>query len=440
MALFTSINDGTFPTLSDLDVVRLIGSSFESELRWLKEAIPTVESSKGTTAGALGNGRLTPSSALYGTDYPEVNRTLVSMLAVKWLMTGDYQTFTCCQNLSTKLKPESFQRLRDLLVESCPVPETIYALLVAIVVNDLGKNEDQARLVTNITGQTYQNHDDVVHAAANEHFFPSIESMEPDLRADILLGLELGSRLNIAQFAQAECVAASLEGVLIMNGRNRAFALKLMEVILDVSGASGHIDSCCAAQMTEPVFQTYLTIHETLLNIIEKRITPQEGYDCIFLARHRLLRDAGFQKELSTQDPADRALLRLLTMGRVVDRDRADCFVKAFEDLAPDTKQNVVDLLNVNGVDGQAAIIFFYAPALISEALKNTDGPEHEVQVLGALMRLLTRIHDREKARLHRQESNIRTINLSFAQETIRSEEFSKNPKCLDSIPIPPNI
>ncbi|KAL2004482.1 hypothetical protein VTN00DRAFT_3484 [Thermoascus crustaceus] len=208
MALFTSLNDGVFPTLSDLDAVRLIGSSFESELRWLKNATPTVESSKSAPIGALGSNRLTPSYALYGSEYTEVNRNLVSMLAVKWLMAGDYQTFTCCQNPLAKLKPESFQRLHALLVEICPDPEAIYALLVAIVVNDVGKNEDLARLVTNITGQTFQNHDDVVYAAAGEHFFPSIGAIEPTLRSDLLLGLELGSRFNTAQFAQAECVTA----------------------------------------------------------------------------------------------------------------------------------------------------------------------------------------------------------------------------------------
>lgn len=198
MTLPASIADGVFCALSDLDAVRLIGSAFEPELSWLKNATPTVESSKNSPVGALGSTHSTPSDALYGTDYPEVNRTLVSRLAVKWLMAGDYQTFTCCQNPSTKLKQVSFQRLHALLVETCPDPESIYALLVAIVVNDVGKNDNLASLVTDRTSQVFRNHDHVVYTAANKRFFPSIEALEPTLRSDLLLGLELGSRLNIA--------------------------------------------------------------------------------------------------------------------------------------------------------------------------------------------------------------------------------------------------
>lgn len=437
MTLFASLADGVFPTLSDLDAVRLIGSSFESELRWLKNATPTVESSTSTLLGALGSDRLTPSCALYGIEYTEVNRTLVSVLAVKWLLGGDYQTFTCCQSPWTKLTPESFQRLRALLADSCPNPEATHALLVAIVINDLGKNEDLARLVTSITGKTFQNHDDVVYAAAAAHLLPSIEAMEPSLQSDLLLGLELGSRLNIGQFAQAECVIASLEGILIMRGRSRAFALKFMEVILDVSGAGGHVNTCCATQMTEPVFQTYLTTHRTLLNMIEKRMTPKQAYDCLLLSRKGMLEEAGFRKELSINDPADRALLRLLTMGRVVETERAIYFVEAFEDLAPETRQSVVDALDVDGIDGQASIVFTYAPALISEALKNTEGT-HQALVLGALMRLFARIHENEKAYRHRQQSNIREVNLSFAQEAVQSDAFRKDPRFLDGLSLPP--
>jgi hypothetical protein len=82
MALFTSITDGIFPTLSDLDAVNLIGRLFESELKWLKNATATAELNNSSPVGALGSNHLTPSYALYGFEYLEVNRTLVSMLAV----------------------------------------------------------------------------------------------------------------------------------------------------------------------------------------------------------------------------------------------------------------------------------------------------------------------------------------------------------------------
>lgn len=225
-----------------------------------------------------------------------------------------------------------------------------------------------------------------------------------------------------------------------MRGRKRAFALKLMEVILDVSGASGHVNAYCAAQMTEPVFRTYLTVHEALLDIIEKRIIPQQGYDCILLSREKLLRDNRFRKRLSINAPADRALCRLLAMGRVVDVERADCFVQVFEDLAPGPRRSLVDALNADGVDGQSAILFSYVPALISNTLNTAEGAEHQVLTLGALMRFLARMFDDGSVFRHWQGSNIREINLSFAQESICSDEFRKDPGFIDGLPIPPHI
>ena len=302
--------------------------------------------------------------------------------------------------------------------------------------NDLGKNHDLAELVTGITGQTFRDHDDVVYAAAKEHLFPSIESMGSGLYSDLLLGLELGSRLNIAQFAQAECVTASLKGVTIMRGRDRALALKLMEVILDVAGASGHVDTYCAAQMTEPVFRTFLVVHESLFSILCGRMSPKQGYNCVLLARVEMLREAGFQRRLSIHDPADRALTRLLTMGRVVDAERADCFALAFDNLTPETQTSLVNALNVDDSSGQVSILFSYAPAIISQALKNTKDNE-QVLVLSALMRFLVRIYTHEKAHPGRRDCNVRDVCLSFAQETIKSDGFRKNPRILDYLPIP---
>lgn len=442
MTLFAALAGGAFPALSDSDAVRLIGLSFEPELEWLKNATPTIESSDNIPVGALcKNWRMTPSRVLYGVDYPELNRSLVSMLAVKWLLSGDYQTFTCCQIPSTKLKPESFQQLRSLLAESCPDSESIYALLVAIAINDLGKNEDLTRRIENITGKTFQNHDEVVYAAAAEHLLPSVEEMEPSLRSDLLLGLELGSRLNIAQFAQAECVIASLEGIAIMRGRGRAFALKFLEVLLDVSGAGGHINACCATQMTEPAFRMYLTTRRILVNVIGERMAPKEAYDCLLLSRKEMLEDAGFRRGLSIHDPADRALLRLLTMGRVVEKDRANYFVRAFEDLGQELRQNVIAVLDPDGADGRAPILLTYAPALISEALKNTEGTQQAL-VLSALLRLLARIHESEKAHLrHRhQQGSIKEVNLSFAQEVVKSDAFRKDPDILDDLSLPDSV
>lgn len=437
MSLLQIITDGDFPQLSDLDAVVIFGSAFKAELEWLKSASPTIESSRGSPVGSLGRNNCMPSVELYGSEYPEVDRTLISLLGVKWLLAGDYDTFTCGQPLPAKLKNDSFKRLRGLLTESCSTAESILALMIAIAVNDIGKSNDFASEVANSSGQTFENHDEVVNAAAQQNLIPTLNMLDSAARSDILLGLEFGSRLNVAQFAQAECVAANLKGIGIVSDKPRALAWKMLEVIMDVAGAGGHVDSRGAAQMTEPVFQAYLAAYEAVLGIQSGQMTIHEGYDYILQSRMRLLHNAGLEASLSIDKPSDHALIRLLTMGRVVDPERADRFIQAFGKLESGVRQSLVNALNIDSVDGQAAILFVYGPGLISEALKNSKDNAQEISVLEALFQFFARVYNYHKESSNLQDSKVREINLSFAQDTVKSTLFSENPGTLDSLPIP---
>lgn len=437
MTLLQIITDGVFPRLGDLDAVDIFGGAFKSELEWLKSASPTIESSKARPLGVLGTNQCTPSFALYGSEYPEVNRTLISLLGVKWLLAGDYDAFTCGQPLPAKLKYDSFQRLRGLLTESCLTPESIFALLVAIAVNDIGKSSDFAKVVTGSSGQTFENHDEVVNAAAQQNLLPSLNTVDPAARSDILLGLEFGSRLNVSQFAQAECVAANLNGIEVVRDKPRALAWKMMEVLMDVAGAGGHVDSRGAVQIIEPVFQTYLAAYEAVLSIQSGQVTVHEGYNCLLQSRMRLLYKAGLKTSLSVDDPSDHALIRLLAMGRVVDPGRADRFIQAFARLDSDIRRGLLSALNIDGVDGQVGVLFAYGPGLISEALKNAKDTTQESCFLDALFRFFARVYSHHKESSNLQTSRVREVNLSFAQGTVKSTLFSENPGTLENLPIP---
>jgi hypothetical protein len=80
----------------------------------------------------------------------------------------------------------------------------------------------------------------------------------------------------------------------------------------------------------------------------------------------------------SSADEA-RALSRLLCMGRVTTNVQANQYKKALDQLPYSAKKGLVNGLNVDGIDDGVAIIPYYAPGLIADALKSTDKAETTV-------------------------------------------------------------
>ncbi|KAG8799872.1 hypothetical protein FRC16_004223 [Serendipita sp. 398] len=362
---------GTFSALSNEEAIKLLGETFDDELKYLQSANSTPETLTNATSGAE---FITPSKQLYNADYDEVNRTLLGMLALKWILANDYQSFTQAQAPAVVLQQESFDELRKLCLNQFEDSDNILPLLVAIVINDLGKSPRLAEAVEKATGKPMAdaNHDEVVYIAAESDMIHSLERLEETQRKDVLLGLKLGSTLNIAQFAQAESVPGSLEGAKVMAGNRRAFNLKFLEVLFDVAGAAANIDARGAKAMIEPVYRNYKMVHPILLDVVENRGTLRQNYDKLLAAHGEKLKQQGF-RPLSVDNPAERALLRLMIMGRSTsNKKQADLFDAAFNRLSQLERQVLVDGLNVDGTNDGEAILPYYMPAIISEALKNT--------------------------------------------------------------------
>ncbi|MCJ1485266.1 hypothetical protein MMC06_005440 [Schaereria dolodes] len=424
--------------LTDTEALRLYGRAFAPELERLKNASSTVESSVCETLGMCGDNNSSPSQLLFGCDYAEVNRTLVGMLALKWLMLDDYETFTQYQSPIVKLRHKTFERLRAFFVEALEDPEDIYLLLIATVLNDIGKDTHLSFEVEAVAGRSIQhdNHDRIVYAAAELGMLPLLEEFSGIRKSNLILGLRFGSELNAAQLAQAENVPGSLKGALVMRDHKPAFALKYLELILDVAGSDGHVDSRSAKQMIEPVCQAYITTQEVLHKIVEERMSLRAGYDQVLTKRGDLLCEHGF-RPLTISSTTERALLRLLTMGRTASKDQAEWFAQAFDDLPDGIRRALVFGLSVDGHNDGRAVIPYYMPALFAEALKNlsTTVVSEKVAGLASLMRFLSRVYDGTKP-MPGEVGVIVEYNLSFAQDTIKSKAFRTDPTILDKLPV----
>ncbi|EXJ86184.1 hypothetical protein A1O1_06554 [Capronia coronata CBS 617.96] len=316
------ISDGSFWTLPEVPLLQTIQREFPSELQRLKNATflrdPTVP--RPTQDKSM-------SESLYSQDYAEINRTLVGILALRWLWNDDYQTFIGTRTQGPRsiiLKRSSFDWIRDIFLNGLQSANDIYTLITSMVINDLGKDPGLATDYARVTGIdiSHLNHDMVLYRVAKSDvevevdveagagagagagvevevgggggLIPALHKsrLTPSHRELLLAGIKLGSEFNFGQLAQAENAPASLAGLLELrrhdrnhdharpNGDNNStgggnvidqalsFEMRFMEQILDLAGSAGHEDCTCAKKMTEPVFQSYRNVYDVADAII----------------------------------------------------------------------------------------------------------------------------------------------------------------------------
>ncbi|RHZ43510.1 uncharacterized protein CDV56_102226 [Aspergillus thermomutatus] len=416
-----------FPTLPDTEAIHLFASSFPTELSHLRNASATVESAASTPPGCLDE--RTPSALIYGAEFAEVNRTLISMLALKWILADDYDSFIRGQS-EGKLAPETFKRMRETVTRDLHDPEDIYALLVAIVIDDIGKDSTLAT-----ADEAEVNHSELVYHAAQADRIPALAGVPHRGREAILQSLQIGSKLNISQLVQGECAPASLSVLRSMRDNARGYEMRAMVTLLDVAGAAAHRDARGCATMTESVCRAYLRAIEVVGEFIRGNIrTERVCYDRILMDRAELLHEKGFAL-LSVEKAEERTLLRLLCMGRGDSLESAEIFQTAFQLLPESTRCRLVDGLSVDGVGDGVAIVPYYAPGLLAEVMRSVRNKERSyiIAAMSAFLRFLARVFDGSRPRT----DGIQERDLSFVQDVIKSGRFGDDPSILDTIELP---
>ncbi|KAI2886038.1 hypothetical protein CBS63078_11069 [Aspergillus niger] len=456
MASYTSLtevlNKERFPSLSNEDLVDLVYHQFKPVIERLKNVEQNIEGDdahpKGllTRAGVEGkrsenDHNLTPSRYLFDEDYSEVNRTLTSVLAVRWLLNRDYHTFTRHQEGPMKLKFETFNEFCKLANRIRDEPDWLMALIVALVLGDVGKDHGLAKEVRaqlKTASDEEINHDTVLEKALDLNIFDSALNLLPTARRDdVIRGVKLGAKLNIPQLAQGENVPGSLQCLQELQGQETAFELKYLEIMFDVAGAGAHVDACGSVRMIEPVCQSFLLTYGILQRVISNKIDIQEAYNEVLQNRGRILSDKGFPK-LSTDDKRERALLRLYAMGRVADINVAERFRKALLSLPDNHGAELVEELNKSGLGHEQAVVLYYMPALFAEILRHTQQASEETQIkaLTSLMGFMRRTYIGAKNVLG--ETNlIIECDVSGAKSKIQALEFPEDLTGLDEYTLP---
>ncbi|PWY78801.1 hypothetical protein BO83DRAFT_396812 [Aspergillus eucalypticola CBS 122712] len=465
------IDRGKFESLSDERLVDLLYHQFKPVIDRLKKVEQNIEGDDAhpqgllTRAGVGGKRNendynLTPSRYLFnGEDYSEVNRTLTNVLAVRWLLVGDYRIFTCHQKGPIKLKMETFEEFRNLIDRFRNKQDWLMALIVALVIGDVGKDDELAKKVRahfKIPSDEKMNHDTVLEKALEMNIIKSpsppldlalemnsikppfpLDLLPPPRQDDVFRGVRLGAKLNIPQLAQGENVPGSLQCLHDLQGQESAFDLKYLEIMFDVAGAGAHVDACGSVRMIEPVCQSFLLTYEILKRVISKEITIQDAYNKVLQNRGRILSDKGYP-ELSTDKKQDRALLRLYAMGRVADIDLAERFRKALLGLPDNHRAELIQELNQSGLEGEQAVILYYMPALFAELLRHTQQASEETQIkaLTSLMGFMRRTYIGAK-NVPGEKKLIIECDVSGAKSKIQAPEFPEDLTGLDDYTLP---
>lgn len=437
-------------SLRDEQLIRLLYADFGPEIDHLKRVPHAVEGdgtpTKGNLQGNSGETDLSPSRLLFGKDFDEVNRTLTNVRAVKWLLANEYDAFTANQPGIIKLSQNTFQELRNRVLPSWSDPDHLLALIVALIVGDMGKDPYLAEEIlmardgdTNKANntETHDNHDEcLAQAVACGILNKPLSRLSEARRNDLILGIDVGATLNIPQLTQGENVPASLQPILKFRGHPEAFNLKYQEIIFDVAGAGGHLDSRGATRMIEPVCQSFLQAGPILEDVITEKTSLRGAYDNVLLNRGKIVAAQGYPL-CTPEDLEQRALLRLFAMGRVADKSTAEAFADAFNALETDTRSALVDGLNVDGIDDGESVVLYYMPALFAETLRAVrNASEKRVDILKSLMEFMARTFEGCRPQPG-QPGSVKERDVSPAVALVRSEAFRDDFSLLDGYALP---
>ncbi|CAA9956415.1 hypothetical protein PTMSG1_00023 [Pyrenophora teres f. maculata] len=336
-----------------------------------------------------------PSYIALESNYDEVNRTLVSVFALRWLYNNDYETFVRNQPEAVKLSRDSFEWLRNIVTQGIQTPQDLFALVMSVIVNDLGKDPELASECHKRTGKdvSHLNHDMILLLAVKEGLVPCLDQLSPAHKADIVRGMELGAEYNFGQLAQAEAPPTCLEKLRTMSNHERAFDVRFQEQLLDIAGAAGHMDWTCAKKMIEPICIAYRDVHDASKRVITNEYNLPQAYDLILEKRARRLFKLKFRM-LAITDQQDRALARLLCMGGVADLETAQLYEAAWDELEEPVRALLVSSLNAIGSIAEPAMQPTYMPALLTRGLAAVASQDSNKQreVLHIMFQYLARV------------------------------------------------
>jgi hypothetical protein len=374
-----------------------------------------------------------PSSILYHKDHDEVNRTFVGILALRWLHTGQYETFIGSQSSECQLTRASFDWIRQFYTETITDANELFTLITSVIINNLGKDP---QLASDCRAETRNdisalNHVAILLVACKAGLVPSLAQLPDQNRDDVLRAIEVGTTFSFGQFAQTENAPACLSSLRRLKDNYRCFRLRVMEQLLEVAGAAGHVDWTCAKKLTQPVFESYRDVYDACEGVIAGTMSVRSAYDLVLIRRGVSLRQKDVRLFNVEKNPDDRALMRLFCMGNVTTNEKALLYEDAWRALEDPVRESLRNALNLDGKRGEPAVQPTYMSALLDRM--------QDVSYLVCSLRYLAQVMNARDI----ADASALVIERSVyevLEQVVDSEEFQKDPTFLEKVDVPDGV
>ena len=396
---FSQIRDG-----EDLISVRKLLFEYE-ELNWLTRNEVDV-----TPENGINNPKSSYSFKLFGSNFPEFDRTVMSISCLNLFLDGkyeDYLEFVYLQSKGDRLEWKSFldiqRNIRGVLdsLSLKDITELRQVLETSLILNNIIKTKI-AKDLAKERGIVLEDFDEAYRMILLNapDIFPSYQKLSLHGR-DLFCKLSFQSCFgHIAHLEGGPELFTLLKKLDLFSQDSELFELELFLYQCNVGGALGHVDSHSSIAYNEQSHQIIEAIRDSCL------LLKTHDENSVF---ERYLTKRGDWLGFDIASPLNRVLARIGSMLRLTKLEEGKMLKDSFLRLAPEDLSLIVDVFNVSKQSSKIKIPMHMPAVLVN--LVNNEALGSEKQD-----RLLQSIH----------------VGLPFIAKVLRSYKNELNQKILN--------
>jgi len=338
----------------------------------------------------------------------EFKKTILSIKLLKYVISNDYEKFTKCQQ-PKRLSRKKFKEICKYTKEIIKSKEDLEAICTYLIINDLGKIKRVVSRIENQIGLQTVDHDDILYQGlANiPGISPSFDKLDDKYKKIILNGLR--TKFNMGQFIFSENFPKNLEP--LVNLDKKSFDYYMLHVLFDIGGAVIDKQNRKGSTIIDDSYWEKFKKAEEYL----KQMNSIADIGPTYL---RYIDDIMGVLELENTNPCSIATTKICNMLKITDSTEAQIVLQTLQSQEPNVRAILEQELTATGIDDDKAILLYYAPATMRNAItyfKNNNSENPIVDGLNIVLPTFARIYSQTRANLAKKDDapNVTTVMIS---------------------------